>query len=181
MRKNILLIVGAVIILVIFVTVFQGRIFKKEMSPNEQEISDTNTSATSTIQSTYTHPSPKFSFEYPDGFSVGSFPEGQDSETILVHNANGENSMQILISAFDENIMLTKKRILKDAPDTEVRNEKEITIGKNAKGLAFEGTNSSGATSEVWFAYNNHLYQISAPKNSSEFLGSIIKTWVWNK
>lgn len=181
MQKNILLIVAAVAILVIFVAVFQGGTFKKETSSNKQGTNDTITPAAEVIQSTYTHPSPKFSFEYPQGFSVGSFPEGEDSETILVHGANGESSMQILISPFDEAIALTKKRILKDAPDMEVNNEKEITVGKDAKGLQFQSTNSSGPTAEVWFVHNKHLYQISAPKNSSEFLQAIIATWKWNK
>ncbi len=181
MQKNILLIVGAVIILAIFITVFQSGVLKKETPPNEQGISDTNTPASSIIQSTYTHPSPKFSFEYPDGFSVGSFPEGEDSETILIHNKDGEHSVQILISPFDENIVLTKKRILEDAPDTEVNSEKEIAIGKNAKGLIFESTNSSGPTTEMWFVHNDHLYQISAPIGSKEMLNDIITTWQWNK
>ena len=117
-------------------------------------------------QDVYRHIEPNFSFNYPKGFKVGSFEEG-DGETVLVQSDASNKSyqsysnlaFQIYISDFDEDITLTAQRINRICPN-KMDNAKSVSAG-NITGTAFLGADESlGQTYEVWLVYNKHLYQI---------------------
>ncbi len=101
----------------------------------------------------------------------GGVPEGQ-----------GGQGMQIYISLFDEpETTLTKERILQDLPDLKIDNDKQIKIAGVIDALRFDSANQSGEnTKEVWFVYNNFLYQISAVVDSEAVLEKMIGTWKFN-
>lgn len=123
----------------------------------------------------YTHPGYGFSFEYPDGWNVSSFAEGE-GETVLI-----QPGVQIYISIFDEEeTALTKERILADIPDLKIENDKQIKIANTIDALSFDSANQGGQnTKEVWFVYNRFLYQISAAGNGG-VLDKIINTFKFN-
>lgn len=127
----------------------------------------------------YTHPGYGFSFEYPAGWNASSFSEGE-GEVVLMQNTDKQASLQIYIMMFEETGPITKERILEDLPDLKIVSEKQINIAGTINALSFESENeSSQKTQEVWFVYNNFLYQISAAGNG-EVLDKIIQTWKFN-
>ncbi len=97
-----------------------------------------------------------------------------------MQNTDKQASLQIYIMMFEETGPITKERILEDLPDLKIVSEKQINIAGTINALSFESENeSSQKTQEVWFVYNNFLYQISAAGNG-EVLDKIIQTWKFN-
>jgi len=142
---------------------------------------------------TYTHPGYGFSFDYPGGWNVSSFAEGE-GEVVLIQPVRSQpsgtaavppvaertsNGLQIYISMFDEEeTSLTKERILADIPDMLIENDKQIKIANAIDALSFDSANEAGdKTKEVWFVYNSFLYQITAAAGSEATLNTIIQTW----
>jgi len=133
----------------------------------------------------YTDLQYKFSFEYPKDFTVTKFQEGEYGETILVSRkaqdpstGSGQDSFQIFISPFDESGPLTKERVLQDLPDMIIENAEQRVLKNGAVGLIFFSEEQSiGVTREIWFIYNDHLYQISTYKELDGLVANIISTW----
>ena len=136
----------------------------------------------------------RFSFKYPQDFSVGAFSDAENTKTILVQNAEKTAGIQIFISAFDENITLTPERIKKDVPDIAMSDVKSISVGQEQRSdlgvpalrsdlvtaVSFNSNNSTGQSREVWFVYKSNLYQMSAPIAASGILDTIITIWHFN-
>lgn len=124
----------------------------------------------------YTNSKHKFLFEYPGEFVVSSFEDGL-GETILIQNKSADKSVQIFITLFNEQEPISTTRILKDLPSLLIKNEKEGFIGSN-KAIAFLSDHETlGNTYEIWFVYNNNLYQIMTKIETAQFLVDIMKTW----
>lgn len=139
----------------------------------------------------YSHPGYGFSFDYPDGWNVSSFAEN-DGETVLLQNLSASDlridprnisgqergGIQIYILMFDEPGPITKERILQDIPDLIINNDKQIKIAGVADGLKFDSASQSGEkTKEVWFVYENFLYQMTAIEGSGDVLDKIVRSW----
>ncbi|KND48322.1 MAG: hypothetical protein AB198_01220 [Parcubacteria bacterium C7867-003] len=79
----------------------------------------------------YKHSILGFSFEYGIDYNISSFGNYFDStgESILLQKENGEQGLQIVITPFDEDIVLTVKRIKADLPKLSVIDPKEVQMG----------------------------------------------------
>jgi len=132
----------------------------------------------------YKHKILGFSFSYAKDYNISSFGNYSetDGETILLQKNEGKDGLQVLINAFDENIVLDENRIKKDLPNLSIINPKNVIIGgdtNNVRGISFESNNSlsSGKSIEFWFVYKKNLYQITAKDNSGEVLNKILESW----
>lgn len=131
----------------------------------------------------YTHPSNAFSFEYPVDLSVSSFGVAYDElgETILVQDNKGKSGVQVIISLFDEDVVLTEERIHRDIPDLVMLDVHTRTLGvgeKKIEAVVFASTNSSvGKSTEAWFVHGGQLYQVSAPRDAEYLLSNILTSW----
>lgn len=126
----------------------------------------------------YTHKEPVFSFQYPKGFSVGSFKD-ETGQTVLVQDAKngGAGSFQIYISPLEEPLTVTKARIMQDVPGTVIQKEQEVKVG-DTQGLAFTSKNDAGVeTREVWFARGPWLYQVSGLVGAEGSISSVVRSW----
>lgn len=121
-----------------------------------------------------------FSFEKPSGYTVGVLRD-DFGETLLVQNAKISSGFQVYITPVDGPVVLTKEQIQKDLPGTAVINAKTIKIDGKADGLMFESNSSSPGSFEIWFAYQNYLYQVSSYKDFGVELQKIINTWRFSK
>jgi hypothetical protein len=129
----------------------------------------------------FTHESRNFSFEYPQNLRIGRFGQG-DTEIIVVQNPDEQIGFQISIRSIDERVAMTKERIQEDLPDLEVRQPRPVQLGADAgQGLAFYSDNEAfgGNSREVWFTFNNHLYQISTYANLDPLLKQVLNSWTF--
>lgn len=129
----------------------------------------------------FDHPTLGFSFSYPKDMNIGDIPDkDSDSETILIQNPNSKAGIQIYITSYDENEPLTAEKIKTDLPEMAVSNPQEISVG-TIKAISFESTDeSANKTREVWFNFNNRLYQITTYAELTDFLKQILTTWKFN-
>ena len=117
-----------------------------------------------------------FSFEKPSGYTVGVLRDDV-GETLLVQNAKISSGFQVYITPVDGPVILTKEQIQKDLPGTAVNNAKTFKLDGKADGIMFESSGSAGDSFEVWFAYQNNLYQVSSYKAYAPELQKIMNTW----
>jgi hypothetical protein len=127
---------------------------------------------------TFTHPTYKFSFLYPQDYKAGAFSQ-EDGEYILVQK-EGERGVQIFVMPFDEPAEnLTAERLKQDIPDIVISNSQIIDLVKT-KGLYFQGEAGFGKTHEFWFVYQGKVFQLSAPLESGDLVETIISTLKFN-
>ena len=114
---------------------------------------------------TYTHPDYGFTINYPAGFKLGKFPEGE-GEVILVQGEDGKQGLQIFVSLYEEENALSKAKIEEAAPSMQITNDKEIELGQDKiKAISFETSGTgSGDTQEIWFVADGNLYQVTSYK-----------------
>lgn len=153
------------------------------VSKSINPVSSKNNSAPSLPRSklskTYSNSELGLSFNYPEGFNVSSFAEGEAGFTILVQKPNTKESFQFFISDFDEPGPITTARIKKDVPDMVIENPQEVLIGsgKNLPALIFFSRNESlGRTREVRFVVNAKLYQLTTYANVDNLIGPVLET-----
>ena len=132
----------------------------------------------------YKHTILGFSFDYPDEYSISSFGNFYDSvgETVLLQKSDKAQGLQVLITPFDEDVVLTIKRIKKDLPSLSVLEEREVQVGsddKKIQAVIFSSNNnlSTGKSLEAWFVYRGNLYQISGSEDSKELFDKVINSW----
>lgn len=153
------------------------------------------TSAIAPNKERYTNTLVGFSFLYPKEFTISSFgsPYDETGETVLLQSLEAglsgrdkERGLQILITPFDEDIILTVERIRKELPSLAVVNAKEVSFGsaavskidRTAWGVIFGSKNSfMGKSHEAWFVFEKRLYQISAPADSEELFNEVVRSW----
>ncbi|MFA6077280.1 MAG: hypothetical protein WC735_04375 [Candidatus Paceibacterota bacterium] len=127
----------------------------------------------------YSHPTKKFSFNYPKGFTIASIPD-EKTETIVVQNITTKVALQISISPFQNaDIDITSEIIKNEIPDMKIDGAREFQIGPSRKGLAFISDNPAfgGKSSEIWFVFKGNLYQISTYYEFRDFLQGTFSTW----
>ncbi|OHA79274.1 MAG: hypothetical protein A2747_02425 [Candidatus Yonathbacteria bacterium RIFCSPHIGHO2_01_FULL_44_41] len=124
-----------------------------------------------------------FSFAYPVTYSISSFgsPDDNAGETILIQKEGGEKGIQVLITPFDEDIVLTETRIRSDIPDlaiTDVYTQKVGTRENAVQTVVFTSINSlMGKSNEAWFVYKGKLYQMSAPVDVHDVFATMLNSW----
>jgi hypothetical protein len=119
-----------------------------------------------------------FSFQYPQDFSVSAFDD-RGGHVVLVRSADSKTVMQIFITNWDEPTdAVTPERIKQDLPNLTIRNARNMSMSGDSRALTFVGESDKfGRTREVWFARRGNLYQIIAPVQTQEFVGSLLETW----
>ena len=127
----------------------------------------------------YTHPEFGFTISAPDGFTAGSFPEGENGNITLIQNSANKYGMQIFVRPFEEESVLTVARIREEIPDMKIENPIEVKVGE-VPAVAFYTLSDSGQrTREIWFTQNKNLFQISANAEYDNITGSIMENWKW--
>jgi hypothetical protein len=166
----------AVIVLIIG-GVFLWRPFSRE------ENNQNNPVGIQTVPSSiYENTAVGFSFEKPDGYTIGEVG-GEDDVTFLVQSDKGAG-FQIFVSfSFeDPGAVITKDWIQRDIPDIKITNDKIVSIG-GISAFQFESDNElfGGHSLEIWFVRDGSLYQISGYFESKELVEKTIKTWRWTE
>jgi uncharacterized protein (UPF0333 family) len=164
----------------IYFIFFNHKNIEKETTIKPEEFTKDASINADNITKTYTNSEHNFSFDYPKEFKITEFGE-EENKTILINNADNKFQFQIIISYFGESGPLTQKRILQDLPDLKMENVQQKTLKNGDSVLIFlsDGSNSE-KTREVWFIYNEYLYQISALQSFNDELNKILATWKFN-
>jgi len=123
---------------------------------------------------TYRDSTDGFSFKYSSEYSIKEFPPITEDEgrTLLLSKEGSAPSIQIVVSDFDEDIVLTSERILTDVPDFPMDNPRAINIA-GTKGVSF-GTD---AGISVWFVAKNRLFQLTALSSEIPVFEGIISSF----
>jgi len=143
-----------------------------------------------TTASRYVHPRLGFSFEKPEGYTVGAIRGDDGSETLIVQSANSgsaQNGFQIFINPLDEPLEITPNVIKSELPGTSINNAQAIELDGRGKGMMFSSNNDAfgGKSYEIWFinpepsgvGAAGHLYQITSYAEFASQLQKIIGTW----
>lgn len=129
----------------------------------------------------YTHPRLGFSFEKPEGYTVGSIKGDDGSETLVVQpsGGNAKQGFQIFINPLDEPLDLTPQTVQRELPGTAVDNPLRITLDGVKNAMMFGSNNESfgGKSYEIWFATNSYVYQVTSYAEFAKQLQQIIGTW----
>ena len=132
----------------------------------------------------YSDSSYRFSFKYPEGFTVTVVPSAEEGqgETVLIESSDNKVGVQIIISPYGSDADITAEMIARDIPELKISDAQPVEIGPSRKGLAFMSDNPafSGKSREVWFVFNKNLYQISTYAENDEFLKKMFSTWQFN-
>lgn len=154
-----------------------------DVSVAEQENSSAGSPAASShtahLVRSYYNPELGISFNYPEGFNISGFKEGEAGYTILAQKPNSKDSFQIFASDFDEPGPITPERINQDLPDMKIESPMAVLIGSDKKTNAlifFSKNESLGRTREVWFVKNGKLYQLTTYADKDSLVGPILDT-----
>ena len=96
----------------------------------------------------YTNSTYGFSLKLPEGMQASSFAEGEGeivlitNDKLLMTNGGQDFQMQIYVSPFDEDIVLTAERIKNDLPEMKMESIGEAKWGKYRLFLLFPPTKS---------------------------------------
>jgi len=131
----------------------------------------------------YTNSTYGFSLKLPEGMQASSFAEGEGeivlitNDKLLMTNGGQDFQMQIYVSPFDEDIVLTAERIKNDLPEMKMESIGEAKVGE-IQAVSFVSTNEIGQkTSEIWFVKGGNLYQASTLEANSQNMAQIIDSW----
>jgi uncharacterized protein YxeA len=122
------------------------------------------------INTTYNFSTPLY-----DGMTATSFTEA-GGDTALLKSETDE--MQIRITPFDEDIILTEERIKIDIPDIKMENPETISIG-GIDGVTFISDNNGLKYREVWFVHGGYLYQTLSRTSGDAVTYKIMDGWKW--
>jgi hypothetical protein len=131
----------------------------------------------------YRHPRLGFSFEKPEGYTVGLLKGDDGSETLIVQPANGnaKQGFQIFMSPVDSALSITPQLVQKELPGTAVIKPLSIELD-GRKGMMFESNNDAfnGRSYEIWFSDTKTVYQVTSYAEFASELQRIIGTWRFN-
>jgi hypothetical protein len=165
-----LLVIGVAAVLLLLVFVFWrgdapmdtvGPITGSENVENGDVSAERDTKTNQELQ-TYTHPTHGFTFSYPKGYTIGTFPE-EGGEIVLVQGGEATKGFQMFISSYDESAPLSQELIKTAAPDMPMENVEMVKVGIGGfDGITFISESPSAAktrTKELWFVVDGTLYQ----------------------
>ncbi len=114
---------------------------------------------------------------YPDTVSVQERHEQGTALTVTFQDVGvPRRGFQLFIVPYGEK-QITAERFKMDIPSGVMSEIGDIVIG-GVPGIKFWSTDTSiGETREVWFIHHGFLYEFTAPRESDEWLQSILKTW----
>jgi len=133
------------------------------------------------LENTFEDVQNRFSFSYPEDYTLVNQGIIDEGETILVQKKGDSSGLQIYITSFDElGTSLTVERIQGEIPEVEIRDARDIDIDGVKIGITFVHGNDKDAMREVWFAKNGFLYQISAFLKDDNAVQQILSSWNFN-
>ena len=124
---------------------------------------------------TYNDTTSRFGFQYPKEYTVKEIPapsEGEARSLLLSKEGKGA-AVQVAVSPFDEDIVLTADRIKKDAPDLVMKSPEAVSIGSLTKGVKF----GSDIGINVWFVAKGSLFQLTAFPADASALDKIVSSF----
>lgn len=121
----------------------------------------------------YSHPNLSFSFVYPTEMKLREARE-EYGEVVIIESVKGELGLQIVVSSFDEEIVLTTERIKADLPNLSMSNEQSFVLA-DREGATFVSENMR----EIWVVKDGYLYQISGYAGGEALMSKILATWQW--
>lgn len=125
----------------------------------------------------YDNPEFGFSFKHTEDTNISDSSYG-GGKLIIVKRNNPEEIFQIyIVNTGGEQVNITEDIIKRDIPDMSIANPQDVIIGESGKGIAFISIESNEQRREVWFNYTGHVYQITAPIDSDDFLKETLDTW----
>lgn len=138
------------------------------------------------VEVNYINTDLKFSFGLPSGLMVQEEGNGTSTAgmTMKVHGNDGLPVLEVVtIPSKTAPAALTEEAIQKVVPGKEILSPTAVDVVAGVTGVAFESTSTlwRGASSELWFAYKGHLYQISAALENAPLLAFIWNSWQWRK
>lgn len=152
-------------------------------NPSVEETASNDGSSEQTSQSntivngtkTYLDSTAGFSFKYPEAYSVAEIPPMGEGEgrSLLLSRSGEVASIQIDITPFDEDIVLTAERIKADVPDLVMKNPQAVAIGAFAKGVKFD----SDTSVNVWFVTRGNLFQMTVLTPEVTALANIVSSF----
>lgn len=201
MAKKLIIIVGFVVLAGLIYVVFTNNKTNPAGAPVEDSVAMTSEeqaaaaaetvaqqAAVSSVKEAvrYSHKAPDFSFDKPEGYTVGALPGEDGGQTLVVQKSVGSGTsysgFQIVITPLDEPMTLTPDLIKSDLPGTSVSGAQKISLDGKGNGMMFSSNNESfgGKSFEIWFATPTHLYQITSYAGFAPELQKIIGTWKFN-
>lgn len=196
-KSSIILIVGAVLIIAgIFLYRSRSSVVSNATDMSDQSVSitpeqqqevarDKAAVVSAPAAALYTHPRLGFSFQKPNGYTVGSLKNPDGSETLVVQPQSGQahEGFQIYITPLDSPLEITPAQIQKDLPGTAINNPQKIVLDTIGTGMMFGSNNQAfgGNSFEIWFTVHDYLYQISSYGAFARELQQIIGTWKFQK
>ena len=123
----------------------------------------------------YRDASTGFSFKYPKEYSIKEMPAVAEGEarSLLLLKAGQAPSVQIAVSFFDEDIVLTIDRIKADAPDLIMNSPEVVSVGSLTKGVKF----GSDVGTNIWFVAKGSLFQLTAFPADAGVLDKIVSSF----
>lgn len=150
-----------------------------------QEVFETKAAISTSVEAQrYVHPTLGFSFEKPEGYSIGVVGGPEDGQTLIVQSLAGDVRLafQIVITPLSERLVLTPQFIKQELPDIAIIKPQAIELDSKGKGIMFSSNNDSfgGSSYEIWFTDESRLYQITSYGSFASRLQEIIGTWRFN-
>ena len=134
----------------------------------------------------YTNPLYNFTLTLLPGQKTTSFDEGEgdvvlvSSKTVFkgqpLEDGLQNYEMQITITPFDEDIVLTPERIKKDIPTIKMQNPISVNVG-GTPAVSFIDT--ADTTRQTWFVKDKNLYQIISSPSFDNITGKLMQSWGW--
>lgn len=118
----------------------------------------------------------RFSLLYPENLEVKEFDEGGGAATVAFQNIETSQGFQIFITPYNE-LQVTPERFRLDAPSGVMQNPVDTAVGGVPARSFFGRDGFLGDTAELWFIYKGYLYEVTAPKEHTAWLSSIMGTW----
>lgn len=123
----------------------------------------------------------QFSFDIPVGHTVSAFYEG-DGQTVLVRNAQGVTIGQLHMYSAELSEPINPEVIQRDLKGTPVFDVRPFSASKKqpVTGVSFSFEDPSVRTaSEIWFAYNQTVYQWTVAVGQEAVVRGIINSMLW--
>lgn len=141
----------------------------------------TQTSLNAPLQQ-YENTDYRFSFDIPVGHTISAFYEG-DGQTVLVRNADGSTIGQLHMYSTELSESITPEVLQRDLKDTAVFDVRPFSASTkqpvSGVGFSFEDA-SSRTASEIWFAYNQTVYQWTVAVGQEAVVRGIIDSMLWH-
>lgn len=129
----------------------------------------------------YYNPEYQFSFGLPANYVAQAFAEGE-GQTILVRDTSGTAVAQVHVSEMEGVAPLNQEILRRDFEGTPLFDIESFSLASqsSASGVTFSFEDAESRTvSEVWFVYNQVMYQWTIAVGQEAVVRGIIESLVW--